>query len=396
MVKAHFDVFLSHSSLDDKLAEDVKTLLEYNEVSVFCTPNSIPSGKWEPQIEDALQNSDDLWVMLTANALGQSVWVHQELGYFYGFRHGTGSDILGNHSHYLYESATLQPGLYAELQGIPVEQIGDPVEIATIIANDLGKSLQTPIDWSPRVYRTSRIPSEDSELFRAQSRQLEGEVVDRIRSEGHWELSIRPETYLETRVSSLATLESVVKQGYVSHTRIGWDFPSLESSQRLHRGSDWCGDSVNYSIPEEWRFYQSGQFIHLWAFSRDMNDYIKGTGMEPDSLFSVASAVYYITLAYEFASKIARNVAGDEWMVVDITAHNIRGKSLAIPSGAMNRNGFLQTEASSIPNSWRGSSSEIESAWQSLASQTAIELFQRFGWDDPQRAVAGFQSRILS
>lgn len=83
-----YDVFISHSSLDNALATDVKELLGANGISVFTTPGSIPTGKWEEQIEEALQRSTQIWVLLTTNAVKESVWVHHEFGYFYGFCHG--------------------------------------------------------------------------------------------------------------------------------------------------------------------------------------------------------------------------------------------------------------------------------------------------------------------
>lgn len=55
-----YDVFLSHASLDDELAEDVRKLLAECGITVFTTPASIPAGKWEQQIEEALQESKEV------------------------------------------------------------------------------------------------------------------------------------------------------------------------------------------------------------------------------------------------------------------------------------------------------------------------------------------------
>lgn len=182
---AHYHVFSSHSSLDDHLAGDVKALLEHNHINVFCTPTSIQSGKWEPQIEDALQNSDELWVLLTPNALAQSVWVHQELGYFYGYGHGTGSDDLGTHSHYLYQEGTPQPGLYAQLQGTTIKDIGNPIEVAATIAADLGKATEIPSDWENRVYETHGQETDtDDELYQNERSGFSSELVSKIRGMG--------------------------------------------------------------------------------------------------------------------------------------------------------------------------------------------------------------------
>ena len=41
--------------------------------------------KWEDAIEDALKEVTEGWVLLTDNAVTRSIWVHQELGFFYGY-----------------------------------------------------------------------------------------------------------------------------------------------------------------------------------------------------------------------------------------------------------------------------------------------------------------------
>ena len=118
-----FEVFISHSSLDDPLAKAVQELLAANGIKAFCTPDSIPSGMWEKQIEDALEQASDIWVLLTANALERSVWAHQEMGYFYGFHKGADPD--GRNTHYLFEHCTSKPGLYAHKMEDRMALVGD-------------------------------------------------------------------------------------------------------------------------------------------------------------------------------------------------------------------------------------------------------------------------------
>ena len=160
-----YDIFLSHSGLDDDLAKDIQKLLVANQIRVFCTPDSIPSGIWEPQIEDALEHSSEIWVLLTSNALKASVWVHQELGYFYGFHKQ--ADPNGHRTHYVFEDGTPQPGLYYHLQGTTVENLGDHEMVARTIAESLGREFEVPDNWESHTYSTSNIDSaEDEELYR--------------------------------------------------------------------------------------------------------------------------------------------------------------------------------------------------------------------------------------
>ena len=150
-----YDVFLSHSSYDDKLAEEVKQLLEHNGIRTFATPLSIIKGKWEDQIETALRRSANIWVLLTKVAVEESVWTHQELGYFYGFRHGQGQDPRGELCRFLFTQGTFPPGtplpgLYGHFQGTSVDSFDDAAVVAEKIAMAMGRSFQFPPDYQRR------------------------------------------------------------------------------------------------------------------------------------------------------------------------------------------------------------------------------------------------------
>lgn len=233
-MEPHYDVFLSHSSLDDELASDVEDILKLNGITVFATPGSIISGKWEPQIEEALQNSDHIWVLLTPNALSHSVWVHHELGYFYGFRHGRGEDSLGSRSHYVYEEDTPKPGLYAQLQGVPVETLGDPLVVATTIAETLGRDLKPPTDWQGRKHEIRpAIPDASEEFFREELSDLQIELLSTIQTRGYWKVVIRPEKYIKLRIPDISQMQSIVDKCRIRLS--GWEFPSIANQANTQR-----------------------------------------------------------------------------------------------------------------------------------------------------------------
>lgn len=140
--------------MDDNLCKDVTALLKNSGLRVFATPASIPTGKWEEQIEEALQNASTVWVLLTPNAMSQSVWTHHEFGYFYGFRHGKNIDPKGYACRFLYSDASYLRGLYGYIQGTQVPSFEDPVAIARVIAEGLGKYLNIPTAWVPSRYPT--------------------------------------------------------------------------------------------------------------------------------------------------------------------------------------------------------------------------------------------------
>ena len=153
------DVFLSHSNCDDELAKEVKQILEYNGIKTFATPSSIIRGKWEPQIEKALQNSANIWVLLTQAALEESVWAHQEFGYFYGFRHGQVQDSEGGKCRFMFIEGTPLPGLYGHFQGTQIDSFEDPAVVAEKITTSMERSFKLPDDYGPRLITSALLPA---------------------------------------------------------------------------------------------------------------------------------------------------------------------------------------------------------------------------------------------
>jgi hypothetical protein len=140
-----YDVFLSHSSEDNELAQRIKRLLEDSEIHTFATPSSIPSGLWNPRIEKALQRSRHLWLLLTPKALERSIWSHQEFGYFYGHKRALGLYDADQRLHYFeIQGNSSRPGLYFHFQATPVLSFDDPVLLARVIARSLSRDFNEP------------------------------------------------------------------------------------------------------------------------------------------------------------------------------------------------------------------------------------------------------------
>ncbi|MCP4425847.1 MAG: protein kinase, partial [Chloroflexi bacterium] len=71
-------IFVSHSSQDKDLAQQVAADLKTNGYDIFITPNSIkPGEKWVPAIGRGMEESGIFLVLLTHNAV-QSSWVNDE------------------------------------------------------------------------------------------------------------------------------------------------------------------------------------------------------------------------------------------------------------------------------------------------------------------------------
>ncbi len=77
-------VFISHGYTDEPLAKKVATGLEKGGLQVWDAMREIsPAENWDDKVKQALQESDAMVVLLTANAL-RSSWVRREIEYALG------------------------------------------------------------------------------------------------------------------------------------------------------------------------------------------------------------------------------------------------------------------------------------------------------------------------
>jgi len=75
-----FDVFISYSSLDKSIADEIYKLLEENGIKPFLAPKDIPSASHGPEsIKNALRRSGEILFLMFPNSL-KSEWVITEWG----------------------------------------------------------------------------------------------------------------------------------------------------------------------------------------------------------------------------------------------------------------------------------------------------------------------------
>ena len=73
------DVFISYSSKEQHIAEKVKQKLEFNDISCWMAPESIPAGSdYTKEISSAIKNSE-VFVLVLSEKSQNSNWVHKEL-----------------------------------------------------------------------------------------------------------------------------------------------------------------------------------------------------------------------------------------------------------------------------------------------------------------------------
>lgn len=214
------------------------------------------------------------------------------------------------------------------------------------------------------------------------------EILKKIQSRGYWKVIIRPATFDERRIENFADLYSILQKTYVQIPSSRWEFPHLDSHATLQKKQDWIGQEYHWrQYLEVWRFYQSGQFVSIKGVYDDWRDesnlWPPPDGWKPCQFMEIEDTLLRFNEIFEFAARLAFTKAGDEYMRLKISVHNLKGRGLELD---------MQRKGSSYLRTLTASTNELSyevdlpavklvASPGELALKPAIELFQRFGWN---------------
>ncbi len=223
------------------------------------------------------------------------------------------------------------------------------------------------------------------------------EITDKIRSKGHWDVAIRPESFSEHRVD-YGDLDEILV-GLTVRLR-GWPVPYIDHRRQLLRGDDWIGQDIDAEIVsqyEAWRFFMSGQFTHLRAVSADWRTGHEATAV-PDGFSSVIEVweiLFYLTEVFELAARLALGPAGDERMAVEVRLNGLASRGLVL--GQPGRLGFVapySASSESLRQTVALSRDRLVAEPRQEAVQIAREFFLRFGWKPSIEQLADYQREL--
>lgn len=233
------------------------------------------------------------------------------------------------------------------------------------------------------------------------------EIMNTILERGHWEIRIRPAAYPDT-LKRLPKLEDALLKSRVQYR--GLPYPHGPESR--HGGLYPLNGCIESRV--RWaefagvlRLYASGQFVHYMAMPEDMLDDVRHTLAEWDpsraprrpprrTFMYPASALYYLTEIYAFASKIAREgVLGDD-IVVEITLHGQEGRVLRSETTPFM---FADTDVCNAPEIRLGphrvAAEKLRTDHDDMAVRDAAALLEKYGVDDDdgiEETLRGWQA----
>ena len=211
------------------------------------------------------------------------------------------------------------------------------------------------------------------------------ELLDMIRTRGHWQVIIRPTKFVEKRVPDLADLLPLVRVAAVPLW--GLEFPTVASDVGVHLEVDWVGQEIAWQHHLElWRLYQSGQFLDvsgIWEDWRDRSSYRPAhPDWHPGSHLGVRYLAKTYAAIFEFAARLALTARpATIGRRLEVTLRGLRGRVLFMDSGHRRSRRHYEATLDEWPYAVEVDRAELVAQPRELALSPARELCKRFGFN---------------
>ncbi len=225
-------------------------------------------------------------------------------------------------------------------------------------------------------------------------------TIEKIKSRGYWQVLIRPSEYVEERIPSIVACKSIIRDTKVSFR--GWDYPHYSTKTEPVSGLHYVEQSSDWEVYiEHWRYFQSGQFFHVFSMWEDWDDARRitrsGPNSPPGERLSMLNVIYLITEVYEFAARLgAKELLGDSCSV-GIGAHGTKNRRLVALDPSRHLFHTYESHLGEIPRDREFKTSELIGRSRELALEHIVWLFHRFNWDDaPRDVIRQDQEKLVS
>lgn len=211
----------------------------------------------------------------------------------------------------------------------------------------------------------------------------------------HWRVNFRPLHYNEELIPSISECLNIVRKSKLSLR--GWDYPHISREDQLGYGNNSIDSWVDFSGHiEYWRFYQSGQYIHLFAVKEEANlgfkEHVKSNLISMDwtkipGFISILNFIYSMTEIFEFAARLCERSVYEGSLTIDIQLRGIKGFILLYTDWDREVDNLYQTGSDILGHAW-SVDTDVLIADSSNQSLNAISwFFERFGWLSQPREV---------
>jgi hypothetical protein len=219
----------------------------------------------------------------------------------------------------------------------------------------------------------------------------------------HWRVNFRPQVYKEELIPSLQRCVEIIEQTKLSIR--GWDYPHF-SRRDLERelGQNWIASWSDFRNRNEyWRFYQSGQFLHLFGIDETDPEWHAqlrgraksqvGWGEKKDldwsqipGFFSVLNFLYTFTEIFEFAARLCEKGVYESQISISVEIKGIRGFVLTHERNRAWMNYYCVTQ-DELSRAWEIEPKDLVAQSRQYSLVAVKWFFERFGWLNPSEEV---------
>lgn len=218
----------------------------------------------------------------------------------------------------------------------------------------------------------------------------EEQLLERIRSKGYWRVLIRPTSFEKLRIPTLGEVRQLV-QSCIVYWR-GWDYPHWNSDS-VRNMADWVESSEDWDAHlEYWRFYRSGQFIHLFALHEDHMDVDKVLPIrypprpKRAGYVSTISTIFTLTEILEFAARLSNKGVLRPSALISVGLYNMKDHQLAtFNSSRFMPDSYVYNESEPIVIEREVPQQQLVATPDEFALDFVVEIFERFNWNRPPR-----------
>jgi hypothetical protein len=228
------------------------------------------------------------------------------------------------------------------------------------------------------------------------------DLAQRIRSRGHWNVTLRPNTFIEKRVKALADLEQAL---HTSHVALrSRDYPHLPH-QGATRQSHFIQGVANWEHHYElWRLSQSAQFVHLFAMQEDWWSESRRASnsslaeVKPGELLEVPNVLFTFTELFLFAARLVEALAVGPDIVLEYKLAGLAGRRLQIldprrrPLHGLRMAGSDLTE---YREELTIETSTLIASARELAIDQTLAVYERFNWKPARATLVEDQRRLI-
>lgn len=232
------------------------------------------------------------------------------------------------------------------------------------------------------------------------------EILAEIKSRGYWRVEMHSTEYQENRLPTRRAMQDLLNSATVSLR--GWPYPYFRAEETTYNGKRLEGQvRAKWGQKEYWRLYDSGQWIHYLGLSGawiPREELFQGRlplpTQRPGYLHVRGDVLFTLTEILRFAVGLAQGGVLDPTAFLSIQLHNTHDYMLFED---FKRPWFFIHEyvnPSNTPIEQQRSVpvGQLSAVADKMALETAIKVFEVFGWipsEDAVRWLAEEQKKLI-